>query len=101
MPLKNPKVGKWVVFAKEKYGDSPGQRAQQIAASEKGDAYNYIVDKYWIIQDVTEDGILVLKTRTGKLHRIRPDDPGLRFPTIWERIFLANRFPNATDDQSK
>lgn len=95
MAIKNPRVGQRVVFAKDKYGEMPGERAQQISASPKGDAYSYIVEKYWVVDEVMDGGVLLLRTRKGKLHHIHQEDPGLRLPTLWERLFLAGRFPDA------
>lgn len=94
MPIRNAKVGDKVVYAKDKHSGSPGQRAQEVTASPKGDLYNYIVEKYWVVKEINEDGRLLLKTRRGKEHLIRTDDPRLRTASIWERIFLASRFPD-------
>jgi hypothetical protein len=91
--MPNFKVGDKVVYAKDKHSGSPGQRAQDVSASPKGDGYSYIVEKYWIVKDVREDGHLLLKTRRGKEHLISTDDPSLRSASIWERMFLASRFP--------
>ena len=99
MPIKNPKVGQRVVFAKDKYSESPGERAQQISGTPKGDGYSYIVEKYWVVDELLESGMLLLRTRRGKLHRIHAEDPGLRLPTLWERLFLGSRFPTADSQQ--
>ena len=93
MAIRNPKVGDWVVYAKDKHSGSPGQRAQEIKASSKGDGYSYLVDKYWVIKEVLDDGHLVLGTRRGKEHVIAVDDPALRGATLWERFLRASRFP--------
>ncbi|MCR9291532.1 MAG: hypothetical protein NXI32_02355 [bacterium] len=93
MPIRNPKIGDKVVYAKDKHSGSPGQRAQEVTASPKGDLYNYIVEKYWVVKAIDHDGRLLLKTRRGKEHLISPNDPRLRLASIWERVFLSNRFP--------
>ncbi len=93
MPIRNPKVGDKVVYAKDKYSISPGQRAQNVAASAKGDHYSYIVEKYWVIQEIQDNGWLLLKTRRGKEHLIATTDPSLRSASFWEKLFLKGRFP--------
>lgn len=87
--------GDWVVYAKQKFSTSPGPRARSVAAAEKGDSYSYVVDKYWVISERLDDGDLLLRTRTGKEHVVRVDDPRLRAAKWWERWLLANRFPPA------
>lgn len=93
MPIRKPKVGDKVVYAKDKYSGSPGQRARSVSAAAKGDSYSYIVEKYWIVKEICEDGSLLLKTRRGKEHHISPEDPSLRPATFWEKIVLSRRFP--------
>ncbi len=94
MRIRNPQVGEKVVYAKDKHSPSPGERAQDVTANAKGDGYTYIVEKYWIVKAVLDDGRLVLKTRRGKEHIISPDDPSLRVASIWEKLFLGGRFPS-------
>ena len=93
MTIRNPQKGEKVVYAKDKHSQTPGQRAQEVTASPKGDGYSYIVEKYWVIKEVLEDGKLRLLTRRGKEHIISLDDPSLRSATFWEKPFLAGRFP--------
>lgn len=93
MPIRNAKIGDRVVYAKDKHSGSPGQRAQDVSASAKGDGYTYIVEKYWIIKQIREDGSLILQTRRGKEHVISPNDPSLRAASFWEKLFLGKRFP--------
>ena len=93
MPIRNAKIGDRVVYAKDKHSGSPGQRAQDVSASTKGDGYTYIVEKYWIIKEIREDGFLILQTRRGKEHVISPNDPSLRSASFWEKLFLGKRFP--------
>ena len=100
MPIRKPRVGDKVVYAKDKHSGSPGQRAQDVTASPKGDGYSYIVEKYWIVKEIKEDGRLLLKTRRGKEHLIEADDPSLRAASLWERVFLARRFPAFDSGQS-
>lgn len=100
MTIRHPKKGDRVVYAKDKHSGSPGPRAQEVSASAKGDGYSYIVEKYWVVKEVRDDSTLLLLTRRGKEHVINQDDPGLRSPTIWERIFMRNRFPNPNAHES-
>ncbi len=93
MPIRNPKVGDRVIYAKDKHSGSPGQRARDVSAAAKGDGYSYIVEKYWVVKAIQQDGMLLLKTRRGKEHLIAVDDPSLRAATLLEKLLLRNRFP--------
>lgn len=86
--------GDRVVYRKQKSSVSPGPRAKAVFASPKGEAYHYIVDKYWLVQQVFEDGSVEVRTRQGKLHRIDATDPRLRPATWWEKLVHAKRFPS-------
>jgi hypothetical protein len=86
-------VGDRVVYSRQKHSSSPGPRAQEVTPAAHGESYSYLVDKYWRVIAVEPDGILLVRTRRGKQHRVRLDDPRLRRPTIWERLFRADRFP--------
>lgn len=88
------KVGSKVVFAKDKMGLSPGPRAKEVVPLEKGDAYSYIVDKFWTVKEMHPDGTATLITRRGKEHTVRADDPRLRPATLWERLWYRGRFPS-------
>ncbi len=91
MARKNWKVGDWAVYAKSKMSVEPGPRARGVSPAGKGDAYSYVVDKYWIVAD-TEGEHVVLRTRRGKTHKVAVTDPALRAPKWWERICCAGRF---------
>ncbi|HBE71995.1 MAG TPA: hypothetical protein DDW52_27975 [Planctomycetaceae bacterium] len=92
------KVGSPVVFAKQKVSTQPGKRATDISPQGKGDAYSYLVDKYWSVSEIHDDGSVTLKTRRGKEHRLPADDHRLRRPNLWERLVLRSRFPNLDED---
>ena len=85
-------TGDWVIYRKQKQSNSPGPRAKNLVAARKGESYRYIVEKYWIVNEVLDSGELVLKTRGGKLHTIDPGDPLLRKARWWERWLLKSRF---------
>lgn len=87
------KAGDVVVYVRQKSSTSPGPRAREVRAAPTGENYSYLVDKFWIVRDVSDNGDLVLLTRTGKEHVIPQDDPHLRRPSIWQRIFMRHKFP--------
>jgi|ERR1700677_3374023 len=86
-------VGDRIVYRKTKFSPLPGARAHHITASNKGENYTYLVDKYWVVADVLEDGRLVAKTRRGKLNFVRPDDPNLRKARLIESLIHRGLFP--------
>jgi hypothetical protein len=90
------KLGDLIIFRVTKYGYCPGPRAIYIHPTPHGDAYTYQVDKFWIVAAVLEDGTLLLRTRRGKTHDIKADDPNLRHATWWERLRYGDRFPKAS-----
>jgi len=80
-----------LVYVKQKHGTHPGPRAKDVRPAPRGDDYDYLVDKYWIVVEAEEGRPLVLRTPTGKLHEIDPADPNLRKPTLAERLWLHTR----------
>ncbi|MBO8091751.1 MAG: hypothetical protein J7D60_00350 [Prosthecochloris sp.] len=88
------KVGDPVIYRKPKNSSSPGPRAKQVYPLEKGETYHYVVDKFWMVSDVRNDGSLELVTRTGKKRRIDRDDPKLHKPHILEQVIYRRRFPD-------
>lgn len=85
-------TGDWVIYRMQKVSTSPGPRAQDVMPSPRGEDYSYLVDKYWVVDEVQGNGQLVLKTRKGKTHIVGIEDPNLRHPRWWERWLLAGRF---------
>ena len=90
-------VGDWVIYRKQKASACPGPRAQLVSPAPKGEEYQYWVDKYWVVQDLLENGDVVLRTRRGKTHTIKSTDSQLRRASWWERYLLRKRFPDPTD----
>jgi hypothetical protein len=86
------KSGDVVVYRKHKHTPLPGPRARQVHAATKGDCYNYIIDKFWIVGNVLSDGRLLLRTRGGKTHVVDCRDPNLRRATFWDRLRHRTRF---------
>jgi hypothetical protein len=82
----------------QKRSESPGVRAKNIQGAKKGDEYAYMVDKFWRVDAVNGDE-LVLRTRRGKTHIVKLDDVRLRKPTVWEQLFMRSKFPEQTPAQ--
>lgn len=93
------KIGTPVIYKMNKYGTSPGPRAQDVRPATRGDTYSYKVDKFWVVVEVRDDKV-VLQTRRGKKHEVDPNDPSLR-PANWlERIWHRQRFPDFRSSES-
>jgi hypothetical protein len=84
--------GDRVVFRKMKFSTNPSPQAICVHPVAKGDNYSYIIEKFWVVADVLEGGMLLLKTRRGKTHLIHANDPKLRPATIWDRIRHGRKF---------
>ncbi len=98
---KGYRVGDRVVYTRDKYTPCPGPRAKNIFATPNGEAYQYQVEKYWVVVQVRSDGKLVVQTRRGKTHLLRDDDPQLRKATLFERLFRSHIFPSAAHAVSR
>lgn len=86
--------GDHVIFVVSKISTDPGPRAHDIHPAPFGETYQYTVDKYWTVRNVTADGIVELITRRGKIHQVLADDPRLRPARWWERWIYRDRFPD-------
>ena len=84
--------GDWVVYRKSKIGSQPGPYAQQVHPSSKGEQYSYVVEKYWIVDQVLASGQLLVRSRRGKAHLIDSDDPGLRHAGFLRRWMHRDRY---------
>lgn len=80
-----------VVYEKHKHGTHPGPRAHDVYPAPAGDYYDYLVSKYWVVEEVRPDSALVLRTPGGKLHHVSPNDPCLRPAKLRERLWLYLR----------
>ncbi len=85
--------GDWVVFSVSKFSTEPGPRAHDIHPAPFGETYQYVVDKYWAVREVSA-GMVELVTRRGKVHRVSRQDPRLRPASWWERWLHRDRFPD-------
>lgn len=90
-PIFRP--GDFVIYRMTKHSQCPGPRAKQVAPSPFGEEYKYQVDKYWIVDEVREDGQVLLRTRRGKTRVMRMDDLNLRPASWWQRLLYRNSFP--------
>ena len=59
-------VGDNIIYHKPKRSFCPGPRARQVYPLEHGEDYHYVVDKFWKVHKVNDDGTLDVVTRTGK-----------------------------------
>ena len=82
-----------LIYRKQKTSARPGPRALNVQAAEHGDDYSYDVDKFWVLDDVLDDGRLVAVTRTGKRVFLTAGDERLRRPGFFERLRYRGRFP--------
>lgn len=85
-------IGDWVIYRMQKVSTRPGPRAQDVYPAPRGEDYKYLVDKFWIVEEVLGEDRLRLRTRRGKTHVVKLQDPSLRRPRLWERWLYANRF---------
>ena len=79
--LHSIRVHELVVFEKQKHGARPSLRAHDVRPAPSGDDYDYVIDKYWVVVRVQDDGRLLLRTPGGKLHEINTNDPNLHHPS--------------------
>ena len=94
---KGMRPGDWVVYRKSKFGVSPGPRAKDVAPVRHGEGYSYLVEKFWVVSELLDDGRLRLRTRRGKEHVVRSDDINLRAARWWERFIYRERFQAVQD----
>ncbi len=90
-------AGDRIVYRKQKASNRPGPRAREVYAAPFGETYSYMVDKFWRVQDLTEDGRIVATTRTHKVHYLNPNDPNLHKAGWIERLRYRSRFPQIED----
>ena len=96
MRIQSYKIGQPVVYRRFKHSARPGVRADNVVPEPLGEGYTYEVDKYWVIQEVRDETVL-LRTRRGKAHEVQMHDPRLRRASFMERLFKGKRFPRLDD----
>lgn len=96
---QNLQPGDFVIYRKSKQSTQPGPRAANVQPARNGDNYSYTVDKFWIVEEVMEDGTVIAATRRGKKNEIRSDDPLLKRANLLERFLYRSRFASIVDGQ--
>jgi hypothetical protein len=91
------RVGDPIVYHKPKCSFSPGPRAKQVYPLEHGEAYHYVVDKFWKVARVNNDGTLDVVTRTGKQHRLEASDPNISKAHLFQHFLYRKRFPKISE----
>ncbi len=89
------KPGDWIVYRMSKHGIAPGKRAHHVSASRKGESYNYIVDKFWVIEKIGPNGELYVRTPGGKTRVLASNDLNIRRARWWHRFQWGERFRTA------
>lgn len=84
--------GDLVIYRKTKHSTHPGPRASNVHPAPHGETYSYTIDKFWLIEEVRDDGTLVATTRRGKKNTLRSDDPMLRRANWLEKLLHRSRF---------
>lgn len=84
--------GDFVIYRKSKQSTLPSPRAENVHPAPNGDNYSYTIDKFWIVEEVRDDGTVVAATRRGKKNEIRSDDPLLKRANLIERFLYRSRF---------
>lgn len=84
--------GDLVIYRKTKHSTHPGPRAENVQPARHGDTYAYTVDKFWVVEEVADDGTIVAATRRGKRNRLKQDDPMLKRANIFQHLLYRDRF---------
>lgn len=90
----NYQPGDLVVYTMPKMSPHPGPRARSIHPAQMGDDYSYVVDKFWMVASLLDNGSVLLVTRKGKTRVVAGDDPLLRKAGWWVRFRYSDRFPS-------
>ncbi|MCX6179497.1 MAG: hypothetical protein NT163_09080 [Chlorobiales bacterium] len=86
------RAGDMIVYHKPKSSFCPGPRAKQVYPLEHGEEYHYVVDKFWKVAKVNNDGTLEVVTRTGKKHRLEVSDPNISKARLFQHFLYRKRF---------
>jgi hypothetical protein len=85
--------GDFVIYTVSKQGLRPGPRAREIQPVPNGEDYTYVVDKFWMVQQLAEGDRLIIITRRGKTREVSSADPLLRKASWWQKLRFRDRFP--------
>ena len=86
-------AGAPIVYRMVETSTCPGPEARDIHPAERGELYYYLINKYWRVEEVRQDGWIVALTPLMEHHYLRRDDPNLRKANLLERLRYAARFP--------
>ncbi|MGI8889899.1 MAG: hypothetical protein ACR2G0_03835 [Chthoniobacterales bacterium] len=88
-------AGEPIVYRVVETSTIPAPEAHDIRPAERGDLYYYLINKYWRVEEVLQDGWIVALTPHQEHQYLRRDDPNLRRANLVERLRYATRFPAA------
>ncbi len=86
-------VNDWVIYHQPEFSTHPGPDAHDVQPAERGELYSYVVDHFWRVVRVHEDGTIEAVSRRGRRHLLQPADPGLEKAGWWKRMFRRHLFP--------
>jgi len=86
------RAGDKIIYHKPKSSFCPGPRAKQVFPLEHGEEYHYVVDKFWKVDKVNEDGTLDVVTRTGKKNKLQASDPNISKAHLLHHLLYRKRF---------
>lgn len=84
--------GQLVIYRKKKHTTHPSGKAKNIQPTQRGEYYDYTVDKYWVVFEVTRNCIYC-KTKNDKIVMVESGDPSLIKANLFYRIFKRYLFP--------
>ncbi|MGH8092486.1 MAG: hypothetical protein ACREIF_03305 [Chthoniobacterales bacterium] len=87
-------VGAPIVYRVTETSTCPSQDAYDVRPSKYGESYYYLTNKYWLVEEVRQDGWIVARSPLMEQHYLRRDDPNLRKANLLERLRHAGRFPH-------
>ena len=90
--MKKFRVGDKIIYHKPKSSFRPSPRAREIFPLEHGEAYHYVVDKYWTVSKINDDGSIEVNTRTGKINRLSAADPNISRINPLQHLLYRKRF---------
>jgi hypothetical protein len=86
------KIGEFVIVGKPKRSTHPSPQAKDVHPAQHGETYSYIIEKFWKVVRVFDDGTIEIETRGGKRHRLDTDNTLLRKAGFWDRLMFRHRF---------
>ncbi len=93
-------IGDYVIYNKPKASDHPSSRAEDLSPAPHGDMYSYQIKKFWRVSGIIDNETIEVKTRRGKTHQLRIDDPFLKKAGIFARLRYHGQWDPVTDDDN-